>query len=173
MTTMQRYTAAAGLALVLACGDSGGERGATAQESGRRPPPAPVDVCGLLTQEEATAILGTPSAAPEQGSGSSCTFAAQSGRGDIMLQMLSRGFGSKEEFHAFVVKDTERMNARIKKSLGDAVKPTTVDPVPDVGDAAYYVDPTLVILKNGRVLSIAAADRKQAVAVAAKAEPRF
>ena len=65
------------------------------------------------------------------------------------------------------------MNARIKKSLGDAVKPTTVDPVPDVGDAAYYVDPTLVVLKNGRLLSIAAADRKQAVAVAAKAEPRF
>jgi hypothetical protein len=173
MTTMQRYTAAAGLALVLACGDSGGERGATAQEGARRPPPAPVDVCGLLTQEEATAILGTPSAAPEQGSSSSCTFAAQSGRGDIMLQMLPLGFGSKEEFHAFVVKDTEQMNARIKKDLGDAVKPTTVDPVPDVGEAAYYVDPTLVILKKGRVLSIAAADRKQAVAVAAKAEPRF
>jgi hypothetical protein len=173
MNTMERYTAAAVLAFVLACGDSGGERGATAQESGRRPPPAPVDVCGLLTQEEATAILGTPSAAPEQGSSSSCTFAAQSGRGDIMLQMLPLGFGSKEEFHAFVVKDTEQMNARIKKDLGDAVKPTTVDPVPDLGEAAYYVDPTLVILKNGRVLSIAAADRKQAVAVAAKAEPRF
>jgi hypothetical protein len=173
MITIQRYTAAAVLALLLACGDSGGERGATAQESSRRPPPAPVDVCGLLTQEEATAILGTPSAAPEKGPSSSCTFAAQSGRGDIMLQMLPLGFGSKEEFHDFVVKDTERMNARIKKGLGDAVKPTTVDPVPDVGEAAYYVDPTLVILKSGRVLSIAAADRKQAVAVAAKAEPRF
>jgi hypothetical protein len=87
--------------------------------------------------------------------------------------MLPVGFGSKEEFHAFVVKDTEQMNARIKKDLGDAVKPTTVDPVPGVGEAAYYVDPTLVVLKNGRVLSIAAADRKQAVAVAAKVEPRF
>jgi hypothetical protein len=78
MTTMQRYTAAAVLALVLACGDSGGERGATAQASARRPPPAPVDVCGLLTQEEATAILGTPSAAPEQGSSSSSPGAATS-----------------------------------------------------------------------------------------------
>ncbi|HEY7612349.1 MAG TPA: hypothetical protein VH764_05110 [Gemmatimonadales bacterium] len=172
MTTMQCYTAAAGLALVLACGDSG-ERGATAQESARRPPPAPVDACGLLTQEEATAILGTPSSAPEQGPSNSCTFAAQSGRGDIMLAMLPLSFGSKEEFHAFVVKDTEEMNARIKKDLGDAVKPTAVEPVPGVGEAAYYVSPTLVVLKNGRVLSIAAADRPQAVAVAAKAAARF
>jgi hypothetical protein len=173
MITMQRCTAAAGLALMLACGDSGPERGASAQESARRPLPASVDMCGLLTQEEATAILGTPSAAPEKGAGNSCSFTAQSGRGNIMLHMLSLGFGSKQEFHAFVVKDTEKMNARIKKSLGDVVKPSTVDPVPQVGDAAYYVDPTLVILKDGRVLSIAAADRNQAVAVAAKAVPRF
>jgi hypothetical protein len=53
------------------------------------------------------------------------------------------------------------------------VKPTTVDPVPEVGQPAYYVDPTLVVLKGGRVLSIVAADRKQATAVAAKAVPRF
>lgn len=87
--------------------------------------------------------------------------------------LLPLTFGSEEEFHAFLVEDTDQMNARIKKDLGDAVKPTTVDPVPEVGKAAYYVDPTLVILKDGRVLSIVAADRKQATAVAAKAVPRF
>ena len=38
---------------------------------------------------------------------------------------------------------------------------------------AYYVDPQLVILKDGRVLGIVAGDRKQAVAAAAKAVPRF
>ena len=173
MITMQRYTTAAGLALVLACGDSGGERAATAQESARRPPPGSVDMCGLLTQEEATAILGTPSAAPAKGTGSSCSYTAQSGRGEIMLHMLPRTFGSEGEFHAFLVKDTERMNERLKKSLGDKVKLSTVDPVPEVGKPAYYVDPTLIMLKDGRVLSILAADRKQAVAVAAKAEPRF
>jgi hypothetical protein len=173
MITMLRYTAAAGLALVLACGESGGERGATAQESTRRPPPGPVDMCGLLTQDEAGALLGTPAAAPEKGPGNSCTYAAQSGRGEIMLDMLPLTFGSEGEFHAFLVKETEKMNERLKKSLGDKVKLSTVDPVPEVGKPAYYVDPTLIILKDGRVLSILAADRKQAVAVAAKAEPRF
>ena len=172
MTSVQRYTAAAGLVLVLACGDSGAKPAARAQESARRPPPAPVDTCGLLTQEEASAILGTPAAAP-QGSGNSCTYTAQAGRGEIMLHMLPLSFDSQEEFHAFLVEDTERMNERLKKSLGDAAEPTTVDAAPEVGKPAYYVDPTLIVLKDGRVLSILAADRKQAVAVAAKAEPRF
>ena len=173
MTTMQRYTAAAGLALVLACGESGADHDATAQANAKRPPAASVDMCGLLTQEEATGILGTPSAAPQKGAGNSCTFAAQNGRGEIMLHMLPLTFGSEEEFHAFLVKDTESMNERLKKDLGDKVKLSTVDPVPEVGTPAYYVDPTLIILKDGRVLSILAADRKQAVAVAARAEPRF
>ena len=46
-------------------------------------------------------------------------------------------------------------------------------PVPAVGDAAYFVDPTLIVLKQGRVLNIMAADRAQAVAVAGKVLPRF
>ena len=52
-------------------------------------------------------------------------------------------------------------------------KETAVEPVPEVGLPAYYVDPSLVILKNGQVLNIVAADRRQAVAVAAKALPRL
>jgi hypothetical protein len=158
MTTMQLYAAAGGLALALAWADAGVDR---------------ADPCALLTQAEAAAILGTPAAAPQKGSESTCTYAAQSGRGEIMLHLLPLTFGSKEEFHAFLVEDTEQTNERLKKSLGDAVKPTKVEPVPDVGESAYYVDPTLIVLKEGRVLSILAADRKQAVEVAAKAVPRF
>ena len=170
MTTMQRYAAAVGLVLAI----SGVERAAALQAAPPRPPSAPADPCALLTQEEAAAILGTPAAAPQQASGSTCAYAAQSGQGDdIMIHMMPLTFRSEEEFHAFIVEDTENMNARLEKELGDAVKPTTVDPVPEVGKPAYYVDPTLVILKDGRVLSIVAADRKQAVAVAAKAVPRF
>jgi hypothetical protein len=71
------------------------------------------------------------------------------------------------------VEDTEKANARIKEQLGDAYKPMTVDPAPEVGQPAYYVDPQLLILKGGRVLGIVAADRKQATEVAAKALPRF
>lgn len=165
MTTKQRYAAAAGLVLALAWVGTGVEHAASQQA---------VDMCSLLTQEEAGAILGAPAAAPEKGSGSMCVYTPASGQGaDIMIHMLPLTFGSEEEFHAFLVEDTEKMNARVKKQLGDAVKPTTVDPAPEVGKPAYYVDPTLVILKDGRVLSIVAADRKHAVAVAAKAEPRF
>lgn len=170
MTAIQLYGTLTALAAVLACGDSGE---GTAQA--RRPARAPIDVCALLTAAEAEAILGTPVAAPEKGS-SQCTYAAQSGRGDIMLHQPSVEFGSKEEFHAFLVKDTEATNERIKKGFegtGATPKETTVDPVPEVGIPAYYVDPSLVIFKDGRVLSIIAADRKQAVAVAAKVVPRF
>jgi hypothetical protein len=172
MTMVRGWIGAAGLALVLACGDSRQNNQAPAQESARGSRAAPVDACGLLTQEEASAILGS-AAAPQQGRGSTCTYAAQSGRGEIMLHVLPMTFGSREEFHAFLVEDTEKMNARLQKSLGDAVKPTTVEPVPEVGTPAYFVDPTLVVFKDGRALSILAADRKQAAAVAAKAEPRF
>ncbi len=177
MTTMLLYGVAAGLSLALACGDS--DRNAAAappQSTAKRPARAPIDPCALLTPAEAAAILGKPIAAPDKGSGSTCTYAAQTGSGEIMLHALPLEFGSKEEFHAFLVKDTEAMNARTKESLkklGATVKETAVEPVPEAGSPAYFVDPTLVVLKGGRVLSILARDRRQAVAVAAKALPRF
>jgi len=167
MTTRQRYAATAGLVLALACA-------AALRAEAQRPPAKPVDACSLLTQEEAAAILGTTVQAPQKPSGSTCSYAKQSGMGDdIMIHLLPLTFGSEEEFHGYLVKDTEKTNARIKKQLGDAFKPATVDPVPEVGQPAYYVDPQLIILKDGRVLGIIAADRKQATEVAAKAVPRF
>ena len=177
MTTFLLHGMAAGLAVALACGDSEKDDAAAQppQSSAKQPARALIDPCALLTQAEAEAILGKPIAAPE-GSSSQCTYAAQSGSGDIMLHVLPMQFRSKEEFHAFLVKDTEAMNARLKESFKDtgaAPKETAVEPVPEVGGSAYYVDPTLVVFKEGRVLGILAADRKQAVAVAAKALPRF
>ena len=178
MTTFLLYGMAAGLAMALACGDSGRDA-ATAQppeSSPTRSSRAPVDPCALLTQAEAEAILGKPIAAPEKGSSSQCRYAPESGRGEIMLHVYPLEFKSKEEFHAFVVKDTEAMNARIKKGFegtGATPKETTVDPVPEVGSPAYYVDPTLLVFKGGRVLGILADDRPQAVVVAAKVLPRF
>ena len=95
---------------------------------------------------------------------------------ETIVYPMPLAFKSKEAFHAFVVKDTEEMNARMKEGLkgtGATVKETAVEPVSQVGDAAYYVEPSLVVLSHGRVLNITAADRKQAVAVAAKVLPRF
>jgi hypothetical protein len=137
---------------------------------------SPPDVCALLTKAEAEAILGKQILPPKQAGSSQCHYETEPGNGDIMIAVLPLGFKTKEEFHAFVVKDTEAMNARMKENLkgtGATPKETVVEPAPEVGLPAYYVDPSLVILKNRQVLNIVAADRKQAVAVAAKVLPRF
>jgi hypothetical protein len=55
---------------------------------------------------------------------------------------------------------------------GATITETVVEPVPEVGESAYYVDPTLLVLKGGKVLQIFAS-RPQAVQVAAKALPQF
>jgi hypothetical protein len=178
MTTLLLHGIAAGLLAAFACGDSPREV-AAARQADAPPKPAargPIDVCALLTQAEAEAILGKPIGPPQKGGGGECHYETDPGNGDIMIAVLPLGFKSKEAFHAFLVKDTEAMNARIKKNLkgtGATAKETAVEPVPEVGLPAYYVDPSLVILKNGQVLNIIAADRRQAVAVAAKAVPRF
>jgi hypothetical protein len=57
--------------------------------------------------------------------------------------------------------------------MGATATETAVEPVPEAGAPAYYVDPSLLIFKDGRVLNVIAADRRQAVAVAAKALVRL
>ena len=136
----------------------------------------PPDPCALLTQAEAEQILGTRIGAPTKGGSGECHYGEEGGAAEIVVYPMMLEFGSKEEFHAFVVEDTEAMNARIKKSLektGVPVKETAVEPVPGLGDAAYFVDPSLLILSHGQVLSITAAGRGQAVTVAGKVVPRF
>jgi hypothetical protein len=178
MTTLLLHGIAAGLLAAFACGDSPREVAAARQSEGQpnQTQRAPIDICGLLTQAEAEAILGKPIEPPKKRGSGECHYETEPGNGDIMIAVLPLGFKSKEAFHAFLVKDTEAMNARIKKNLkgtGATPKETAVEPAPEVGLPAYYVDPSLVILKNGQVLNIVAADRRQAVAVAAKALPRF
>jgi len=155
---------AVGLLLTLA--GAGNMSGAAAQ----------ADACALLTREEAEAILGQSIGDPVKGGSGECHYGEEGGSAEIVVYPMMLGFNSKEEFHAFVVKDTEATNARMKKSMektGVTVKETAVEPVPQVGDAAYYVDPSLIVLSKGRVLNITAANREQAVAVAGKVVPRF
>jgi hypothetical protein len=178
MTTFLFQGIAAGLLAALVCGDSPRDAAAArqAEVQPKQVARATIDACSLLTQAEAEAILGKSIVPPKKRGSSECHYETEPGNGDIMIAVLPLGFKSKEEFHAFVVKDTEEMNARVKENLkgtGATPKETAVEPVPEVGLPAYYVDPSLVILKNGQVLSIVAADRLQAVAVAAKALPRF
>ena len=167
MTAKLRHVARPGLVLALIC--------AAVLEAGAQGPGAkPADLCGLLTAEEAAAVLGAAVEAPKMASSSVCGYRKQSATtDDIMLQVVPVRFKSAKDFHAFLVEDTDNLNQAMKTRAGDGFEPTTVDPVPEVGQPAYYVDPQLLILKDGRVLGIIAADRKQATAVAAKAVPRF
>jgi hypothetical protein len=130
------------------------------------------NACDLLTQAEAEAIIGQPISAPTTGGSGECYYATKDGTTDLIVYLMPLEFRSKEEFHAFVVEDTEKMNARIKKGMektGVTVKETAVEPVPEVAAPAYYVDPSLLVLtKTGRVLNIVADGRAQAVSVAAK-----
>jgi hypothetical protein len=179
MPTLLLHAMAAGLLVTFASDDARTDAADTRQPDvrpGAHPALAPPDACALLTQVEAEAILGQPIDPPVKGGSGECHYAARSGSAEILVYVMPLAFKSKEEFHAFLVKDTEAMNARVKKDLkstGATVKETTVDPVPEVGEPAYFVDPSLVVLKHSRVLNIIAADRRQAVAVAAKVLPRF
>jgi hypothetical protein len=138
--------------------------------------PLPPGPCDLLTQAEAEAIIAQPIAAPAPGGSGECHYATKDGRVDLVVYLMPLEFRSKEEFHAFVVEDTEKMNARTKKSMekmGVTVKETAVEPVPEVGAPAYFVDPSLVVLtRTGQVLSVTADGRAPAVAAAGKALPR-
>jgi hypothetical protein len=174
MNRLVMSVAAAGLLATMACGRdsskaSAGDRRETAALS-------PIDGCTLLTKQEAEAIAGRPLGEPAKGGSGECHYGKEGSFPEIILAPLMMAFGSKEEFRAFVEKDTRDLNERMKEGLkntGMAVKEVTVDPVAGVGDAAFYVEPSLVVLQHGRALNIIAADRKHAVAVAAKALPRF
>ena len=178
MSTLLLHGIAAGLLLGVACGDAGKETAQAGRpDAGAAPKSvAQADACALVTKAEAEAILGQSIGEPAKGGSGECHYGAAGGGAEIVVYPMTLGFGSKEEFHAFVKEDTEAMDARTQKGLkkmGVTIKPTAVEEVPQVGDAAYYVDPSLIVLSHGRVLNITAADRRQAVAVAGKALPRF
>ena len=144
----------------------------------REEPNAQGDLCALLTEAEAEAILGKPLAAPEAKPGGDCWYPEKAGGiggGEIMLHLLPITFDSKDKFHAYLVEEHRKMDEKLKKRMartGATVKETVVEPVPEVGEPAYYADPTLFVLKGGKVLQ-SVASRPQAVQVAAKALPRF
>ena len=103
------------------------------------------------------------------------TYGDPGGAVEIVVYPMMLAFKSNEESHAFVVQDTKELNERTKKGLKGTAPPPdiAVEPVPGVGDAAYYVEPSLLVLRKGRVLSITAADKDQAVTVAGKVVPRL
>jgi hypothetical protein len=167
MITLRLHGIVGGLVVALMCGDSLGHAAAAAQ----------ADLCALLTEAEAEAIVGKPLAAPEPQAGGDCWYPeqARSGGGEIMLHVYPYRFASEEKFHAFLVMEVKAADENMKEAVtaaGGTFKETVVEPVSELKDPAYYADPTLFVLKGGKVLGIVA-PRPHAVAVAAKALPRL
>jgi hypothetical protein len=172
MTTLLLDALVAGLALAVISGSSRPDS-VTAPSAA-----AQGDLCALLTEAEAETIVGKPLAAPERQPGGDCWYPERGGGGgggEIMLHVFPYRFDSKEKFHAFLVKEQKAADDGMRKAVekaGGTFKETAVEPVPEIEAPAYYADPTLFVLKGGKVLAIAAA-RPHAVAAAAKALPRF
>jgi hypothetical protein len=93
--------------------------------------------------------------------------------GDVVLMLTVQPpqIRSKTQLTDMVMEQAEKMNAAMKKA-GIKEGRYEAEPVQDVGDAAYYLDPSLLVLVGDRVLNIVA-PRSEAVLVAAKALERL
>lgn len=166
---------AVGLVVGLACGDSRKDTPPAGRPDAPVRAAGPADYCTLLTETEAEAIVGKPLGSPQSKPGGACWYLKEGGSdfGDVelMLTVQSLGIRSKSQFDAMIAQQATKMNAALKKA-GANDGGFKAEPVQGVGDAAYYLDPSLLVLVGDRVLNIVA-PRSQAVAVASKALPRL
>jgi hypothetical protein len=177
MTTLLQGIVA-GTLVALACGDSAKDTPPAQRADAPKTPvrgAGPADYCTLLTETEAEAIVGKALDPPQTKPGGDCWYLKEGGSDfgdvDLMLTVQSLGIRSKGQFAEMVAEQAEKMNAAVEKA-GMKDGGFRAEPVPGVGDAAYYLDPSLLVLVGDRVLNIVA-PRSQAVAVAAKALPRL
>jgi hypothetical protein len=158
--------------LLCACGGSGDSQSTPNRAQGtpkKARPVASIDICSLLTQSEAEEILGKKLQPPQRQSGGDCWYGSQPGNPDVILSFLPVYPRSRSDFDAFIAKEVADLNAKMKK-LG--AKESTIEPVRELSEPAYYVDPSLFVFRNNRVLGIFA-ERPQAIAIATKAIPRW
>lgn len=125
------------------------------------------DMCTLLTQAEAEAILGKKPAPPEKRTSGDCWY----GSGEIMLHALPRTFASPAELKALVVSEVKKINDRTK-AKGVPMNMEMSEATVPGADAAFYDGFSLHVLKGKRVLTIFG-DKEIAVKVAEKAVPRW
>src|SRR5687768_5165447 len=126
MTTLLIHSVAAGLVLALACGDAKG----TADTLGRAKPastnPAgtatPADLCSLLTEAEAEAILGKKLEPPQRQKGGDCWYLREGGNdfGDVelILSVLPTHLRSESEFDKFIAEQVKDLNENMRKAGG-------------------------------------------------------
>jgi hypothetical protein len=119
----------------------------------------PVDLCSLVTKEEAESVLGKRLAAPQKQGGGDCWYMREGGSdfGDVefILSIIYPPvkIESARDFDAFVAQQAAEMNDNVKKQ-GINAAPFAVEPARDVGAPAYFIDPGLYVLKGNRILAV-------------------
>jgi len=177
---MRMMTLAAGIVMIMGCDKAASESapvsGADATPSApvRRGSP-PVDLCSLVTEAEAEAILGKSLGAPQKQPGGDCWYLREGGTDfgavEFMLSILPVNMQSTRAFDAFIADQVKDINENLKKS-GVGFAAFTAEPARDVGAPAYFIDPGLYVLKGNRVLAVGLGG-SQGVAIAKTALARM
>ena len=165
MAKLQSILVASAFVVTSLCGSIAD---AQSTPKGRGGPVVSIDLCTFLTQSEAEEILGKKLQPPER-RGRDCWYGSQPGAPDIIISFVAAYPRSRAEFDAFIADQVKTLNKKMKE-LG--AKGFVSEPVKELSDPAYYVDPSLYVYRNNRVLGIFA-ERPQALKIAAKALPRW
>ena len=174
----------AAIALITGCDKAASESApaatTTASESPAPATPAsqayaPVDLCSLVTEAEAEAILNKKLAAPQKQKGGDCWYMREGGSdfGDVefILSIINAPVRSPQEFDAFVADQVKDMNDNLKQT-GVAATPYKLERADGVGAPAYFIDPGLYVLKGNRILAVGLGG-SQGVAIAKTALARM
>ena len=117
----------------------------------------PVDLCSLVTQAEAEAVLNKKLAPPQKQSGGDCWYMREGGKdfGDVefILSIIYAPVRNAQEFDAFVAEQAKTMNDNVK-AQGVAATPFEAKRAPDVGAPAWFIDPGLYVFKDGKILAV-------------------
>jgi hypothetical protein len=119
MSTWLIHSVAAGLTLALAV--------------------LPPDVCSLLTEEEAEAILGTKLGPPQPQSNGDCWYLREGGAGiaavELILSVLPVQMRSEAEFDQFITEQMKSINEQMEK---EGMKEFSLQRVEGVGAPGVF-----------------------------------
>ena len=186
MPCMRLLVITAAIALISGCDKAASESPPAASTTASDAPATatpgrqaytPVDLCSLVTQAEAEAILNKKLAAPQKQKGGDCWYMREGGTdfGDVefILSIINAPVPVRtpQEFEAFVADQVKGMNDNLKQS-GVAATAYKLERAEGVGAPAYFIDPGLYVLKGNRILAVALGG-SQGVAVAKTALARM
>ena len=175
-----RLTSIVAIAILLVTGacskDSSEAQAAASPPAASAKAYAPVDLCALVTQEEAESILGKKLETPKRQTNGDCWYLREGttdfGGVEFILSILPVPVRSEKEFDELVATETARMNTNLQKAGVGAAANFAAEKAQGVGAPAYFIDPGLYVLKGSRILAVALGG-DQGVAVAKLAVQRL